>query len=252
LAFWFLLEPTKGRLGTEPYGSQRSLKVAVISDVHANMEALEAVLRKVDGMDLYCLGDFVDYGAQPNAAIDMLKERGAVAIRGNHDDAALTGNTSLFNTRAAMGSKWTSRRLSQASREYLGGLKASMTVTLGDVPAYFAHGSPDDNLWEYVDPTTHHSLFEHYLTKLEVGLIGLGHTHVPYVWKDDTGIVFNPGSVGQPRDGDPRASYAVITIGSSGPEVEVERVDYDYKGAAAKIRKAGLPESFAERLAYGT
>ena len=230
----------------------KAVKVAVISDVHGNTEALTAVLEEVEGIELFCLGDFVDYGAEPNEVIDVLKDRAAVSVRGNHDDAALTGDTSRFNARAAMGSKWSARELSPGSREFIGGLPGSKVVQVGGVLAYFAHGSPDDNLWEYVDPATHHLLFGHYLRKLGAGMIGLGHTHVPYVWKDDAGTVFNPGSVGQPRDGDRRASYALVSVEGSSVEVEVCRVEYDFRKAASKIRVAGLPESFADRLAEGS
>ncbi|HYA56752.1 MAG TPA: metallophosphoesterase family protein, partial [Nitrososphaerales archaeon] len=118
--------------------------------------------------------------------------------------------------------------------------------------AYFTHGSPDDRLWEYVDPRTHSDLFGFYLSKLGVGLIGLGHTHVPYVWKEKGRVVFNPGSVGQPRDGDPRASFAVLSVDEQEVRVGVRRVAYDIKKAASRIREAGLPESHATRLFSGT
>jgi len=226
-------------------------KIAVIADVHANLEALEAVLRHVEGLDLYCLGDLVDYGANPNEVIAILRGSGARTVMGNHDSAALTGDTSLFNPAAAMSSMWTRTRLSRESREYLEGLPEEMRTRFEGVDAYFVHGSADDHLWEYIDPRTDSDLFGHFLDKLRVQLIGLGHTHVPYVWKEDRGIVFNPGSVGQPRDGDRRASYAIVSVDGLELEVEVKRVEYDIGGAAAKIRGAGLPASHADRLASG-
>ncbi|MDA4127461.1 MAG: metallophosphatase family protein [Thaumarchaeota archaeon] len=226
--------------------------VAVISDVHANMEALDAVLGELLGMEVYCLGDLVDYGAEPNEVIDTVRERGIKGLLGNHDSATLTGDIKLFNARAAMSSKWTARHLTDRSRKYLSGLPLELRIPFGDAEAYFTHGSPDDRLWEYVDPRTHSSLFEHYLGKLGVQVIGLGHTHVPYVWKEVAGTVFNPGSVGQPRDGDKRASYAILTFDGEEVRVEQRRVPYDYETTASKIRAAGLPESFAERLGSGT
>ena len=226
--------------------------VAIISDVHANMEALDSVLGELLGMEVFCLGDLVDYGAEPNEVIDTVRERGVKSILGNHDSAALTGDTKLFNARAAMSSKWTAKQLTERSKVYLHGLPLELRVPFGDDEAYFTHGSPDDRLWEYVDPTTHSNLFGHYLDKLGVRAIGLGHTHVPYVWEERGGTVFNPGSVGQPRDGDNRASFAIFSYDSGKTTVEIRRVPYDYHATASKIKAAGLPESFAERLASGT
>jgi predicted phosphodiesterase len=224
---------------------------AVISDVHANLEALEAVLGQVRGTDLYCLGDLVDYGANPNEVVETVRKEARMVIMGNHDMAATTGDTSQFNARAAISSKWTAKTLTGSNMDYLRGLPREWKSTMAGVPTYFAHGSPDDQLWEYVDPSTHRDLFGHYLTKLSVGLIGLGHTHVPYVWREPNGVVFNPGSVGQPRDGDPRASWALVTIEGDRVGVEVRRVQYDTDAAASRIRRAGLPEAHADRLSKG-
>jgi len=211
-----------------------------------------AVLGEVRGMEVYCLGDLVDYGAEPNEVIDAVRKRGVKGLLGNHDSAALTGDTSLFNARAAMSSKWTSKQLEEKSLEYLRGLPLELRIPFGETEAYLTHGSPDDRLWEYVDPRTHSNLFGHYLGKLRVQAIGLGHTHVPYVWKEKAGTVFNPGSVGQPRDGDNRAAYAIFSFTGKEARVELRRVSYDYETTSSKIRAAGLPESFAERLASGT
>ena len=226
-------------------------KLAVISDVHANLEALDAVLRRVRGMETICLGDLVDYGAQPNEVIQEVRRSKATCVLGNHDWAALTGDTSMFNPRAAMSSIWSRRELTEASVSYLRSLPQELRPEL-DVPTYFAHGSPDDRLWEYVDPRTHSDLFAHYLDKLGVAAIGLGHTHVPYVWQEGPRVVFNPGSVGQPRDGDPRASYAVVTVEGKEVRVEIRRVGYDVEKAASKIMEAGLPRAHADRLATGS
>lgn len=227
-------------------------RFAVISDVHANLEALEAVLKQVAGLDLYCLGDLVDYGANPNEVIALVKAAGARTIMGNHDMAAVTGDASLFNPKAAMSSMWTRTTLSRESIGFLEGLPEEMRIRFGGVDAYFAHGSPDDHLWEYVDPRTDSDLFGHFLGKLEVQLIGLGHTHIPYAWKEERGTIFNPGSVGQPRDGDWRASCALVSVEGGEASVEIRRVEYDVEEAASKIRAEGLPASHADRLATGS
>ena len=223
---------------------------AVISDVHANLEALQAVIEEIGGADVYCLGDLVDYGAQPNEVVQMIRQRKIPSLLGNHDQAAATGDTSLFNPRAAMSSVWTRKALTDENADFLRSLPQEMRPELG-VETYFTHGSPDDRLWEYVDPRTHGDLFGHYLDKMKVRLMGLGHTHVPYVWKEDGRTVFNPGSVGQPRDGDWRASFAELDVEGRDVKVEIRRVEYDREGAAAKIRAAGLPGAFAERLRTG-
>ena len=223
----------------------------MVSDVHANLEALEAVLGRLRGLEVVCLGDFVDYGAEPNEVIARLRGAGARSILGNHDAAALSGDASLFNPKAAMSSIWTRARLSEESRGFLAGLGDEMRLAFGGVGFYFTHGSPDDHLWEYVDPRTHSDLFGHYLDRVGAKVMGLGHTHVPYGWEEGGRTVFNPGSVGQPRDGDRRASCAVVAVEGGEPRVEIVRVEYDVDAAAAKIIRAGLPASHASRLSSG-
>lgn len=197
---------------------------------------------------MFCLGDIVGYGSNPNEVIRILEDRGAVCLLGNHDAAVLTGDTSWFNSAAAIAAKWTTKQLSDRSLAYLRKLPLQIRVELEGVRTYLTHGSPDDNLHEYVDPVTHTDLFGHYLSKLDVGLVGLGHTHLPFVWTGDEGTVFNPGSVGQPRDGDWRASFAVVGFGRRKPEAVLQRTEYDCEKASEKIVKAGLPASLGRRL----
>jgi len=227
-------------------------QLAVISDVHANLEALESVLRETRELETICLGDLVDYGANPNEVIELIRARGIRTIMGNHDWAALSGDTSLFNPRAAMSSIWTRSQLKLENLGYLSTLASEFRNAFDGPESYFTHGSPDDKLWEYVDPRTHSDMFGHYLMKLGVKLMGLGHTHIPYAWKQEGKIVFNPGSVGQPRDGNPKASFAIISVKGQDLDVEIRRLDYDIEKAAAKIRAAGLPESHASRLFSGS
>ena len=224
---------------------------AFISDVHANLEALDAVLGRLHGEKVYCLGDIVGYGASPNEVVQRLKAVGAVSIRGNHDNAVVTGDVSDFNARAGMTVQWTRRSLDGDSLAYLTGLPTSLRADLDGVEVYMTHGSPDDNLWEYVDPATHGDLLGYYLKKLAVKAIALGHTHLPYVWTGKEGTVFNPGSVGQPRNGDRRASYAIADVRDDGLHVELMKIDYDYVAAAQRIKLAGLPVQNAARLLQG-
>jgi len=227
-------------------------RAVVISDVHSNLEALQAVLEAAREPDVYCLGDCVGYGANPNEVLDLLRDRKAKAVLGNHDNAVVTGDTGNFNPRAAMAVIWTRAQITRENLEFLRSLPLEMREELEGVETYLAHGSPDDRIWEYVDPRTHEDLFSHYLSKTGCRLMALGHTHVPYRWSGHGGQVFNPGSVGQPRDGDWRASFAILS--ADGPEIRVEirRVEYDVKKAASKIMGAGLPSSHADRLLTGS
>lgn len=237
----------------ERHAPGRQVSVVIVSDVHSNLEALQAVLSRVEGFQVWCLGDLVGYGADPNEVIETLRERDVVSLLGNHDYAAVTGDTAGFNARAAMAVRWTRNALNGRSLAYLKSLPTERKVELGAVHGYLTHGSPDGSTWEYVDPRTHSQLFGHYLEKLGVGFIGLGHTHVPFIAEvEGIGTVFNPGSVGQPRDGDRRAAYAVLsTTGGGAVRVEGFRVEYDFKTAASKMIAAGLPAQYAERLYEG-
>jgi putative phosphoesterase len=222
-----------------------------ISDIHSNLEALKAVLEDAGPLPVYCLGDLVGYGASPNEVVRLLREKDATCILGNHDEAAVSGDPGGFNMRAAVAAAWTSRRLSDRSRHYLSELHRERTVEIGGERVYMTHGSPDDHLWEYVFPTTHSDMFDFYLEKLSVKVIALGHTHLPFAWQDKSGLVFNPGSVGQPRDGEKKASYAILTVRNGKPKVEHKRVEYDIQTSARKIIGAGLPPALGQRLFEG-
>lgn len=223
-----------------------------VSDIHSNLEALEAVLAKNAGAKVYCLGDMVGYGASPNEVVELLREMDATCIMGNHDYASVSGDVSDFNGRAAAAALWTGRTLTPENREFVRALPKSMSFEFGGAKVFMTHGSPDDNLWEYVHPTSHTDLFDHYLTKLQVDTIALGHTHMPFIWRGRKGVVFNPGSVGQPRDGDPAASFAVLSAYAGKVMVEHQRTSYNVERSARKIIAAGLPQSLGVRLFSGT
>jgi putative phosphoesterase len=227
-------------------------KVAFISDVHSNLEALDAVLSKTGGAKLYCLGDIVGYGSDPNAVIERLRAVGAVALLGNHDVAVLSGDTTRFNPEAAQAAEWTAAKLTDNNREYLNKLPIKIDAEFDGVRTFLTHGSPEDNLWEYVEPKTQARVFGRYLRSLDVDLIGLGHTHRSFLWWGKAGFVFNPGSVGQPRDGNPNASFALVTFENGKVNVALSRTEYDVKAAADKILAAGLSPRFAARLFEGT
>jgi putative phosphoesterase len=229
-----------------------SSPVAFISDVHSNLEALEAVLDEVGKLNVYCCGDIVGYGASPNEVVKVLRDIGAICVMGNHDKASLEGDVGDFNPRAGMAAVWTSQHLNEESRAFLGSLPKEVSTEIWGKRLFMVHGSPDDPMWEYVLPTTHSDLFDYYLQKVHTDLMALGHTHLAFQWRSDSsGLVFNPGSVGQPRNGDTRASFAILSIEDGEVRVEARQVEYDIERAAKKIIESGLPPSLASQLFSG-
>jgi putative phosphoesterase len=201
---------------------------------------------------IYCVGDIVGYGASPNEVIALLQKLGATCVLGNHDHAVITGDVGDFNARAAVAATWTSEHLTPESRQFLGSLPREISTQVGGKKVYMVHGSPDDPLWEYVHPSTHSDLFDYYLDKVGAEIMALGHTHLQFEWKNENGrLVFNPGSVGQPRSGDTRASFAILTVEGETVELEPRQLEYDAERAARKIIESGLPSSLASQLLAG-
>ena len=242
------------------------MRCAVLADIHSNLEALEAVFRDIEvkgGVDeVWCLGDIVGYGPEPAECIKLLREHNPVCIAGNHDMGAV-GKLELtfFNPAAAQACSWTGEKLTPEDLKYLEELP--MTVQKGDF--LLAHGSPASPLLEYV---ASNSIAEKNFSHFEERYCLVGHTHEPQAYKleDDkvgsislsSGIglvlkkgrmIINPGAVGQPRDGDPRASYAIYD--SEGSLFRVYRVEYGIRATQDKMMEAGLPVSLVTRLEVG-
>jgi len=227
------------------------LSIAVLSDVHSNLEALQAVSKNLDVDGIIVLGDSIGYGANPNEALDWLQENKCICIKGNHEEAVISGETGWFNSFATRAILWTRDRITSANMAFIKSLEAKKIVAFGGLKIAMCHGSPNDPLYEYVYRETHEHLFDYYLQKENASVVAMGHTHVPYLWTGKNGIVLNPGSVGQPRDGDRRASFAVINVEDDVPIVEHQRVEYNIGSVAKKILDAGLPEMLAKRLYNG-
>ncbi len=218
-------------------------RYALISDIHSNHVALLAVLREIDeqGVDsIVCAGDIVGYNSQPNEVIAELRKRRIYCIRGNHDEAMLEpGGERLMNSLAAEAIRWNREHTEGENRDFISSLTTS--ITLDDMAVY--HGSPfDSNEYIYADMVD-----EKLASKSGKWVTVLGHTHVPYVREVGGKMVVNPGSVGQPRDGDARASYAIL----DGKECVICRVVYDIEDVVRSNEAASLPQPLSERLRWG-
>jgi diadenosine tetraphosphatase ApaH/serine/threonine PP2A family protein phosphatase len=240
------------------------VRYAILSDIHGNLEALRAVLADcrdvADGV--LCLGDTVGYGADPLACVDLVAERAHAVVGGNHDHA-VAGRVDLqwFNRYARAAAEWTRGRLDDDQRSYLGAL--SLVTQVGD--ATLVHASPaQPDEWEYlVTAEDGFAAFAHFETRW----CFVGHSHTPGAWSLGSSgpehapgtvslqaergrrYIVNVGSVGQPRDHDPRAAYALWDVDAG--SVEIRRVGYDVATARRKIAEAGLPRFLADRLASG-
>jgi diadenosine tetraphosphatase ApaH/serine/threonine PP2A family protein phosphatase len=240
------------------------VRYAVVSDIHGNLEALRAVLADAAPRadDVLCLGDVVGYGADPVACVDLIGARAGAVVAGNHEHA-VTGAMSLswFNRYARAAAEWTRTQLDTDCRSYLSALP--LTTEVHD--ATLVHASPrQPDEWEYlVSEADGLEAFDAFATRL----CFVGHSHVPAMWslgssgpdyaRGDVDVtldsgrryIVNVGSVGQPRDRDPRAAYALWDADAR--RVTIRRVAYDVAGARAKIEAAGLPRFLSERLAAG-
>lgn len=218
------------------------MRVGLISDIHSNRVALEAVLEDMPAVDaLACAGDVVGYNPWPAECVDAVREREIPTVMGNHDRAVAEDTAFRFNSMARAGVEHARRVLDDDRLEWLGALPDERTVLDGRVK--LVHGHPDDP-----DRYTYPEEFSASMLDDEELLV-LGHTHVQGHERFEEGIVCNPGSVGQPRDGDPRAAYAIADLDAR--EVEERRVEYDVDAVADAVERTGLPESIARRLYEG-
>jgi len=242
-----------------------AMRAAVISDIHGNLHALEAVLADIDGEtvdEIWCLGDVVGYGARPNECCDIVRDRATVALCGNHDLAVLGAlDVADFSGDAGTAARWTATVLGEEQRAWLGSLEP--LARRSDAELY--HASPRDPVWEYVlsDQVALQSLLA---TRAPVVLVGHSHVALALSWDGSelTGgtapegfeaplgerrWLLNPGSVGQPRDGDPRAAWLLVDPGAR--RATFRRVPYPIADTQAEIRARDLPDALAERLAHG-
>ena len=224
------------------------MRLAIIADIHSNIHALEAVVRELDEIDhdlLLCAGDIVGYGANPNECCGRVRDLADLVVFGNHELAALTEDVIWMNPHAAKAAIWTSKSLTRESKEFLSQLELEARVKADDRQCAMYHGSVRSAIRYVYEDDVDAAM----LQAADCSLLVLGHTHVPYAVRFPQGIAVNPGSVGQPRDGDPRASFAILDTASL--QCEIRRIQYDIEGAWEAIVEAGLPEYLGERLLVG-
>lgn len=239
------------------------MRIAVLSDIHANIVALEAVLAAAGPLDaIWHLGDVVGYGPAPDEVVARLAELGAIGVLGNHDAVAIGDEEpDLFNVDARRAIEWTRDAIAPETRRWLAALPE--TLVEGDVT--LVHGSPREPRWEYVlSASTARDNLGAFATRLCLH----GHTHVPVAFRSDGRAVrtlspgdgtrlelgtgrslLNPGSVGQPRDGDPRAAYAILDLEAD--ELAWHRVAYDIAATQRAMERLGLPPRLVSRLDHG-
>jgi len=232
------------------------MRLAVISDIHSNLQALTKTLSIIKNLNvdyLYCLGDIVGYGGNPNECVELIKQNADQTVLGNHDHASLFTDYAAYLPRAgAKVAHWTNKILTDENRQFLGGLKYRIDTDI----CTLVHASPDKpEFWYYISSLEDAQLqFEHF----DKTICFAGHTHIPFICRDDlqaftltkTGkFIINPGSVGQPRDGRPQLSFGLLDTDEW--EYKNFRFSYDIDGAAEAIRKNKLPKSLAKRLYDG-
>lgn len=241
------------------------MRLLIISDIHANVTAFETVLADAKGLwdKIWCLGDVIGYGPDPNECVELLRQFDHLSLSGNHDWAVLGKlDINTFNNDAREAITWTRQTLTAENREYLESLPA---LTLQE-PFTLAHASPRHPVWEYIlDPATAGANFAHYETPYCL----VGHTHSPVIFAELENdyplallpeynrqialgverLIINPGSVGQPRDSDPRAAYALLDTESL--IWQFRRVEYPIGEVQARMRQHNLPNRLVVRLEYG-
>lgn len=244
--------------------SSKPSKIAIFSDIHGNLQALQAVLKEIDSLNvdyIICCGDVVGYGANPNECCEVLRERNIPTIAGNHDFAALgLIDISYFNDIARTAITWTRNCLTPENAEFL----KSLPMSVPKEEMLFVHSSPyQPEMWHYVITMGNaRTAFQHFTEKV----CFIGHSHTPFIventntnltcpdnplikMKPESRYLVNVGSVGQPRDRNPDACYAIYDRAAG--ILEICRTDYDREGARNNIINAGLPKELAERLSYG-
>ncbi len=220
------------------------MRILLVADIHANWPALQAIDETYDVC--LCLGDLVDYGVEPAPCIDWVRRKAHHTVRGNHDHGAaqnvLVSGRSGYRYLTGITRELTRARVSADEMRFLARLPVSRMLTLDDTRFLLVHATPRDPLDEYAPNEP--EFWARRLQNVEADVICVGHTHLPYVLEVDGKLIVNPGSVGQPRDGDPRASYAILEDFT----VELKRIEYPIDATVRAVQDSSLPEQAKEML----
>lgn len=237
-------------------------RVAIFGDIHANLPALEAVFADMDAQQLherYCLGDLVGYATFPNEVIAAIRDRDIPTLIGNYDqgvgnDSDDCGCAYTNPVAEALGKRsiaWSNRHTTPENKAYLRALPFQIPLLLGDLRIMLVHGSPR-RINEYLFADRPDSSLERLLDMVEADVLICGHTHIPYRRVLPSGRqVINAGSVGKPKDGDPRVCYVVLQASGAALSVEFRRVPYDIERAAQAIEASEMPHEYAQMLRDG-
>ncbi len=232
--------------------------VAVITDIHGNLPALQAALSRTEELgieQIYCGGDLVGYGPHPNEVCALIADLKIPTIYGNYDyaiardeeDCGCAYITPHDRELGQLSVDWTLAHTSMTSKEFMLGLPFDLHFNVGDVDVHLVHGSPR-KVNEYLFEDKPARLYERLAAAEDDRVLVFGHTHKPWVHEYSDVLFVNCGSVGKPKDGDPRGAFAVLKRAAGGVEVTIERVEYDAARVAEEVRKAGLPGEFADKL----
>jgi putative phosphoesterase len=231
---------------------------AVITDIHGNLPALEAALARIDDLGIepvYCGGDLVGYGPHPNEVCALIEDREIPTIFGNYDyaiardleDCGCAYPTQHERDLGQRSVDWTLAHTDQRAKEFMRELPFELRFAVGQTAVHLVHGSPR-KVNEYLFEDKPDSLYERLAAAEEADTLVFGHTHKPWV-REYGGVLFvNCGSVGKPKDGDPRAAFAALRADGGPLQVAIERVEYDAEAVARQVAAAGLPDEYAEKL----
>jgi putative phosphoesterase len=239
-------------VGTEPNA------VAVITDIHGNLPALRAALARIAELGIehvFCGGDLVGYGPHPNEVCALIAARAIPTIYGNYDyaiardepDCGCAYITAHDRELGQLSVDWTLAHTNRDSKDLMRGLPFDLHFPVGDVDVHLVHGSPR-KVNEYLFEDKPARLYERLAAAESDQVLVFGHTHKPWVHEYGRVLFVNCGSVGKPKDGDPRGAFAVLAPSAGTVAVSIERVEYDADAVAAEVREAGLPGEFADKL----
>jgi putative phosphoesterase len=235
-----------------------SERIAVITDIHGNLPALEAALGRIADLGIeriYCGGDLVGYGPWPNEVCELIQERGIPTIYGNYDYAIARDDEDCMcayrdqheRNLGQLSVDWTLEHTSQASKDVMRGLPFDLRFDLGGKRVRLVHGSPR-KVNEYLVEDKPTKTFERIAAGAACDVLVFGHTHRPWIHTYDGVLFVNCGSVGKPKDGDARGGFAVLEAAGDGVEARIQRFQYDAEYVASQVVESGLPDEYGEKL----